>query len=102
MENMEREIQIATNETFKELVAHQKSTIKMMWKMVIGCLITMVLTISIVVGGVLYFFNTYAIEVEDTIETTTTYDQETGENGSIINGNQFNDSSQNNEAPKGE
>ena len=95
MENMERKIQIATNETFHELVKQQRRTIKMMWKMTLACLIAMVMVVSMTVGGILYFFSAYAVEVEDTVETT--YEQSSDGNSSIINGNQFNDNSTNNE-----
>lgn len=95
MENMEREIQIATNETFHELVKQQRRTIKMMWKMTLACLIAMVMVVSMTVGGMLYFFSAYAVEVEDTVETTTQTVE--GENSSIqnIEGDQYNDNSQN-------
>ena len=95
MENMERKIQIATNETFHELVKQQRRTIKMMWKMTLACLIAMVMVVSMTVGGILYFFSAYAVEVEDTVKTT--YEQSSDGNSSIINGNQFNDNSTNNE-----
>ena len=53
--------------------------------------------IGSLVGGALYFFSAYAVEVEDTI----TYEQQSDGNSSIINGNQYKDNAVHSDASNG-
>lgn len=74
-------------ELIKSLMRQNRKQLKEMKIICLSCIIsTMVITGSLV-GGALYFFSTYAVEVENTI----TYEQQLDGNSSIINGNQYKD-----------
>lgn len=80
-------------EAIKIVSEHQRKQNDTIKKMFFGLLISVTLMVASICGTVLYIWYNSDIMVEET--TTTTYDQDTGENGDIINGNQFNDSAQN-------
>lgn len=75
------DIQLLTNETFIEVMKHQREQVKHFRNITIAVLIAMILQTTIVVGGVLYFFSAYAVEVTDEVITQTVE----GDNTSINN-----------------
>lgn len=80
-------------DALKVVSEHQKKQADLIKKMFFGLLIAVVVCVCSVCGSVLYIWHTSdGVEI---IETTTV-EQETTDNSSIINGNQFNDHSQNN------
>lgn len=76
----------------KELTRQNRKQLKEMKIICLSCIISTAIIISCLVGGALYFFSTFAVEVEDTI----TYEQQSDGNSSIINGDQYRDNSTNN------
>lgn len=76
----------------KELMRQNRKQLKEMKIICLSCIITTAIIISCLVGGTLYFFSTFAVEVEDTV----TYEQQSDGNSSIINGDQYRDNSTNN------
>lgn len=89
MENKELQVMC---EAIKVVSEHQRKQNEIIKKMFFGLLIAITLMVAGVCGTVLYIWNNSEI----TYEETTTVDQQTDGNSSIINGNQFNDNSQNN------
>lgn len=77
------DIQLLTNEIFIEVMKHQREQVKHFRNITIAVLIAMILQTTIVVGGVLYFFSAYAVEVTDEVITTTQTIE--GDNTSINN-----------------
>ena len=75
------DIQLLTNETFIEVMKHQREQVKHFRNITIAVLIAMILQTTIVIGGVLYFFSAYAVEVTDEVITQTVE----GDNTSINN-----------------
>lgn len=78
------------NELTDKYIENDQKRAKSMRNVVIACLVSMLL----MAGGFLYYLGTFEMVVEESIKTT--YEQSSNENSSIINGNQFNDNSQNN------
>ncbi len=89
IEVYEKTLKLVNELTDKYIENDQKRT-KSMRNVVVACLISMLL----MAGGFLYYLGTFEMVVEESIETI--YEQSSNENSSIINGNQFNDNSQNN------
>jgi hypothetical protein len=90
MGNEELQVMFEAVKVVSEHQRKQNDTIK---KMFFGLLITITLIVTGVCGTVLYIWNNSEVIVEDTI--TTTVEQDTGENGDIVNGNQFKADTQN-------
>ena len=83
------------DELFKDLykAEHKKNHAYL----IVNCILSVLLLISLTACGMLlYELSTY--EQVEVVTTTETYEQEIdGDNGSIINGNQYNDSAVHNE-----
>lgn len=75
----------------KVVSEHQREQNKIIKKMFFGLLITITLVVTGVCGTVLYIWSNSEIEYEETIS----FEQDTGENGDIINGDQFKANTQN-------
>ncbi len=69
------------------MVEHNKQA-KTLKQIVIAVIIAFTLIVGSICGTILYIWYNSEIVVEET--TTTTVDQNTGDSGDIINGNQFN------------
>ena len=91
MNDKEKEIQLLTNETFLEIMKHQREQVNNFKKVCIACLVTLCIIAITLCGSIIYFFSTYEVEVLDT--TTTTYEQSSDGESQIINGNNYNDNS---------
>ena len=80
MKSLELEqLQIASNETILKLIDALNKKFAKMEKVAIAAMIIMLLQTMTIVGGVLYFFSAYAVEVEDTVQMIE------GDNTSINN-----------------
>lgn len=85
-------IQLATNETIKNMMEHQKQQGKMYRNMMFSLLVGFILNTCILVGGVLYFFSAYSVEVVDTVNEITvegesaTYNGVIGDNSNVTVG----------------
>lgn len=85
-------IQLATNETIKNMMEHQKQQGKMYRNMMFALLVGFILNTCILVGGVLYFFSAYSVEVVDTVNEITvegesaTYNGVIGDNSNVTVG----------------
>lgn len=75
------------NELVKSVLRANRKTVEQMKIICLGVLVSSCLIVGSVVGGALYFFSAYSVEVEDAIE----YDQSADGNSSIVNGNQYKD-----------
>ena len=87
----DKEIQLLSNETFMEIMKHQRQTLEGYKKICLACLATVVLSITIMCGSAIYFFANYEAEIIE--ETTTTYEQQSDGESQIINGTSYNDNS---------
>lgn len=76
-------ISVLANDTVKEMMNHQKKQVDMYRKMVLAILIGFIMTACITVGGILYFFSAYAVEVEDTVNEITVEGETAAYNGVI-------------------
>ena len=76
-------------ELIRSLMLQNRKQLKEMKIICLTCIISTMVIIGSLVGGALYFFSNYAVDVEDTI--TTTYEQQADGNSSIVNGNQYKD-----------
>lgn len=83
------DLQLITNETFIQIMKHQRKQVESFRKICVASFITLCVTVAIVCFCVLYFLNAYTIEVEDTV--TTTYEQSSDGESQIINGDNYND-----------
>lgn len=81
-------------DAMKVVSEHQREQNKTIKKMFFGLLITITLMVTGVCGTVLYIWNNSELVYEEV--STTSYEQQSEGNSNIINGNQFNDNSQNN------
>ena len=79
---MEEKIQLCTNETILELMKMYKERLKKAERLTVIAMTMMLIQTMILVGGVLYFFSAYAVEVTDEVITEQTVE---GENASINN-----------------
>lgn len=83
-------IQLATNETIKSMMEHQRQQGKMYKNMMFALLVGFILNTCILVGGILYFFSAYSVETEDvsvTIEgEEAVYNGIIGDNNTCIGG----------------
>lgn len=92
----DKEIQLLSNETFMEIMKHQRQTLEGYKKICLACLATVVLSITIMCGSTIYFFANYEAEfVEE-----TTYEQSSDGESQIINGNSYNGNSIHNDKIK--
>lgn len=64
-------INLCTNETILEMLKIYKDRLKKAERVTIIAMSMMLIQTMILVGGVLYFFSAYAVEVEDTVVTQT-------------------------------
>lgn len=76
-----KEVQLYTNETVLELIRGYKHMLKKAERLTIIALSIMLLQSIVLVGGVLYFFSAYAVEVTDEVITQ----EVVGDNASINN-----------------
>lgn len=88
----------AREEVFLKSFDAVESMLKRVQKIISLVCLTFLLITIIQIGGILYFLSSYAIEVEDTVTTTTEQIAE-GDNAEInnIEGNQYKDNSTHNE-----
>lgn len=84
-------------ELIKSLMLQNRKQLKEMKIICLSCIISTMVIIGSLVGGALYFFSNYAVDVEDTI----TYEQQSDGNSSIINGNQYKDNAVHSDASNG-
>ena len=84
-------------ELIRSLMLQNRKQLKEMKIICLACIISTMVIIGSLVGGALYFFSVYAVEVEDTI----TYEQQSDGNSSIINGNQYKDNAVHSDASNG-
>lgn len=75
-------INLCTNETILEMLKIYKDRLKKAERITVIAMTMMLIQTMILVGGVLYFFSAYAVEVTDEIITEQTVE---GENASINN-----------------
>ena len=75
-------INLCTNETILEMLKIYKDRLKKAERVTVIALTMMLIQTMILVGGVLYFFSAYAVEVTDEVITEQTVE---GENASINN-----------------
>ena len=80
----------------KSILAGHRRAVKALTTVCIACVVTTLITISVMVGGTLYLVSNFEMAVEETI----TYEQESDGNSSIINGDNYNDNSSNNKGNK--
>lgn len=92
----DKEIQLLSNETFMEIMKHQRQTLEGYKKICLACLATVVLSITIMCGSTIYFFANYEAELVE----GTTYEQSSDGESQIINGNNYNDNSIHNDKIK--
>lgn len=92
----DKEIQLLSNETFMEIMKHQRQTLEGYKKICLACLATVVLSITIMCGSAIYFFANYEAELVE----ETTYEQSSDGESQIINGNSYNDNSIHNDKIK--
>ncbi len=93
----ENKLQECFNETFKGFLNLQRENRNKDRNVMIICICSMLLQTFVLVGGVLYFLNTYEIDMQTS--TTTTTQTVEGDNTKInnIDGNQYNDEATHNE-----
>lgn len=72
----------------RAMMEHNNKQANMFKHIAISVIVAFVLIVGGMCGTILYIWNSSDIIVEDTY--TTTVEQDTGESGDIINGNQFN------------
>ncbi len=92
MENKELSVILETVRTVSEsqraMMEQNNKQAKTLKQIVIAVIIAFTLIVGSICGTILYIWYNSEIVVEET--TTTTVDQDTGDSGDIINGNQFN------------
>lgn len=95
----ENKLQECFNETFEGFLNLQRENRNKDRNVMIICICSMLLQTFVLMGGVLYFLNTYDVEVETSTETITTTQTVEGDNTKInnIDGNQYNDTATHNE-----
>ncbi len=86
------EMVTAVSENQRAMMEQHNKQAKTLKQIVIAVIIAFTLIVGSICGTILYIWYNSEIVVEET--TTTTVDQDTGDSGDIINGNQFNSQKQ--------
>ena len=100
MDKKGNDLQVSFDKTFEKFMELQTKTVDKCQRICRNCLIALVAIVLIIVGGLLYFFSAYAVEIEGEIITSTTYEQQSDGESQIINGNSYNDNSIHNDKVK--